>query len=305
MALTGDHVTMPVPSPTQLREQLNLTGVKGTRRAQSGTWQCHFARKNRERQGGGGRWWPQRLGPQGQPHQLRVVSAVLGARPCGASAARQQREGQESTGLSLATTVPGRGREETVWPSPPDARLLGQLSPRAANSQAPVHPTQRLSAQRSLWAQGPPGPHSWTRMLWLMPRCPRQLQLTPALRQSLQKIWSLVPFSSKPFNSCLQGEERGLTSKTVENLCWPRSSPTPAEGTHRAPTPQPSPSGHAQTQACICGSLAPANRTGPTLHEDSTTHRALPHPNTDPNLCTETPIHVFQEALQHPQHPTS
>ena len=28
MALTGDHVTMPVPSPTQLREHLNLTRCK-------------------------------------------------------------------------------------------------------------------------------------------------------------------------------------------------------------------------------------------------------------------------------------
>lgn len=74
-----------------------------------------------------------------------------------------------------------------------------------------------------------------------------------------------------------------------------------AQGTHsHSPAP-----GHAQTPGlhlCIPG---PANRTGPTLHEDSTTHRALPHPNTAPNLCTETPIHVFQEALQHPQHPTS
>ena len=150
--------------------------------------QCHFARKNRERQGGRGRWWPQRPGPQG-PTSEGLCQPCSGPAPAGASAAKQWCKGQEPTGLSLATTVPRSGRQERVWVSPPDARLLGQLSPCAANSQAPAHTTQCLSAQRSLWVQGLPGPHSWTHLLWLMPRGPRQLQLTPALRQSLQKIW--------------------------------------------------------------------------------------------------------------------
>lgn len=251
-ASTGDHVTMPAPSlhvPPLTPHSSGRISIKPGGTQQKG----HSG--NRERCGmvsdpvqavslcqeeqrkvrGGGRWWPQRPGPQG-PTSEGLCQPCSGPAPAGASKARQRRKGQEPTGLSLATTVPRMGGEERVWVSPPDARLLSQLSPRAANSQAPVHPTQCLSAQRSLWAQDLPGPHSWTRLLWLMPRGPRQLQLTPALRQSLQKIWSLVSFSSKPFNGCLQGEEQGRTSKTVENLCWPHSSLTPAQGTHRAPT---------------------------------------------------------------------
>lgn len=57
-------------------------------------------------------------------------------------------------------------------------------------------------------------------------------------------------------------------------------------------------------QACVCGSLAPpAGQARPCMRTRPPI--AQPPAQTLPQLCTETPIHVFQEALQHPQHPTS
>lgn len=83
-------------------------------------------------------------------------------------------------------------------------------------------------------------------------------------------------------------------SKTVENLCWPRSSPTPAQGMHRARTATAPLLAMLRPQACICASLAPP--TGQAQRYMRTQPPIGPSPTqTPPQISAQKPQFMFSK----------
>ena len=246
--------------------------------------QCHFARKNRERQGGGGRWWPQRPGPQGPTSEglcqpcsgpapagaLRSKAAVQGAgahRPeLGHNCARERETGK---GLGVPSRRPSPGPIQPTCCQQPGPRAPDPMSICAEKSlgarpawPSQLDPSAMADAQGSQAAPAHPSSSS----------VPPEDLVTCALQlKTLQQL--PAGGRARPHK-----QDRG---EPVLASFQPHPRTGDAQGTHSHSPPVLA---TLRPQACICGSLAPpAGQARPCMRTQPHIGHP-PRPNTAPAL---------------------